>query len=707
MDEENDRITMYPSLGRTEPKPISLRLSNVRHACWIEKKLALFVTEAKFGVVYVFEPCTSSTKADSSWEMLHWLYTFVLTSSLTNKVTVCDPGMQSEHTDVKVDLTPDELDDETDDAAGGGDTGAGESIFAELTQMIDTSFNAKQGEAPSPSPSILGIPVAQGDLDSTQLVLPQVFADDSKCLAHANGNIWSSSGKRSAADIDAGSARESLISEYSQRVVAAEARAAAAECKVLTSALENEVLKRQLAEVRTGVSSLASEISTALLELFDSGGIVPGRGHAGAIISLARRSRTYAQGGMVVATAATDGVTAETSQGRDFWAESAPSTPSLRPPKTKTESRVLHHSSATSSPNPQERATSASAIKPTNTPDKFFAAGAATIGNDGAVSPLITGFTATNAAVPQSEQRRQPHSPPHGGGTERIVNIVFEKSANGLGFSVAGGSDVPVAPGDEGIYGRLRLRSRSCSFSASLLVDTTDLIQPHLPPHSVTAVIPGGAAFNDGRLLVGDCILEANFQSLDGITHDAATAILRSVDKSLSIVVSRLDFPSQFERQLEVRLQLSDKPPGLGLGVAGGRDAPVAPGDTGIYVTTLAAGGEAEKEGRLRIGDRIIAANGRPLATLTHEEVIRILAGEGHDNCGVAELALIVARPAGPTPSPGMSAIENSALNNGSIALGHSTLVSAIKKTGVCDSPSHKRAYSCTMVPCFFAVSAF
>lgn len=48
---------------------------------------------------------------------------------------------------------------------------------------------------------------------------------------------------------------------------------------------------------------------------------------------------------------------------------------------------------------------------------------------------------------------------------------------------------------------------------------------------------------------------------------------------------------------------------GLGFTVAGGIDDQVFPGDTGVFITKIVEGGLAATDGRLALGDRIIAVS--------------------------------------------------------------------------------------------------
>lgn len=49
------------------------------------------------------------------------------------------------------------------------------------------------------------------------------------------------------------------------------------------------------------------------------------------------------------------------------------------------------------------------------------------------------------------------------------------------------------------------------------------------------------------------------------------------------------------------------KPPGLGFSIAGGLGNQHVPGDNSIYVTKIIEGGAAHRDGRLQIGDKILA----------------------------------------------------------------------------------------------------
>jgi len=69
---------------------------------------------------------------------------------------------------------------------------------------------------------------------------------------------------------------------------------------------------------------------------------------------------------------------------------------------------------------------------------------------------------------------------------------------------------------------------------------------------------------------------------------------------------------------------------GLGFSIAGGIGNQHIPGDNGIYITKIMDGGAAQVDGRLLVGDKLIAVKNtllgdRNLENVTHEEAVRTL----------------------------------------------------------------------------------
>uniref|UniRef100_A0A3B5KPW1 PDZ domain-containing protein n=1 Tax=Xiphophorus couchianus TaxID=32473 RepID=A0A3B5KPW1_9TELE len=77
------------------------------------------------------------------------------------------------------------------------------------------------------------------------------------------------------------------------------------------------------------------------------------------------------------------------------------------------------------------------------------------------------------------------------------------------------------------------------------------------------------------------------------------------------------------EKMMEIKLVKGPK--GLGFSIAGGVGNQHIPGDNSIYVTKIIEGGAAQKDGRLQIGDKLLAVNSVCLEEVTHEHAVTAL----------------------------------------------------------------------------------
>uniref|UniRef100_A0A4W4FCH0 Disks large homolog 1 n=1 Tax=Electrophorus electricus TaxID=8005 RepID=A0A4W4FCH0_ELEEL len=160
---------------------------------------------------------------------------------------------------------------------------------------------------------------------------------------------------------------------------------------------------------------------------------------------------------------------------------------------------------------------------------------------------------------------------------------------SGLGFSIAGGTDNPHIGEDPSIF--------------------------------ITKVIPGGAAAQDGRLRVNDVILRVNEVDVRDVTHSKAVEALKEAGSLVRLYVRRRKSVS--EKIVEIKLVKGPK--GLGFSIAGGVGNQHIPGDNSIYVTKIIEGGAAHKDGRLQIGDKLLAVNSTCLEEVTHEQAVTAL----------------------------------------------------------------------------------
>ncbi|KAG7208140.1 hypothetical protein KM043_009708 [Ampulex compressa] len=197
--------------------------------------------------------------------------------------------------------------------------------------------------------------------------------------------------------------------------------------------------------------------------------------------------------------------------------------------------------------------------------------------------------------------------------------IVLERGGAGLGFSIAGGTDNPHFGNDTAIY--------------------------------ITKLIPGGAASADGRLRVNDTILQVNDVSVVDVPHAAAVDALKRAGNTVKLYVRR----RRHTQLMEIELIKGNK--GLGFSIAGGIGNQHIPGDNGIYVTKIMEGGAAQVDGRLVVGDKLVAVRNalqgdKNLENVTHEEAVATLKATQD------RVVLLVAKPETgiiPPPPPPMA----------------------------------------------------
>ncbi|XP_026201229.1 discs large homolog 1-like protein isoform X5 [Anabas testudineus] len=183
-------------------------------------------------------------------------------------------------------------------------------------------------------------------------------------------------------------------------------------------------------------------------------------------------------------------------------------------------------------------------------------------------------------------------TPPYVNGTEadyEYEEITLERGNSGLGFSIAGGTDNPHIGEDPSIF--------------------------------ITKIIPGGAAAQNGRLRVNDCIVRVNDTDVREVTHSGAVEALKEAGGLVRLCIRRRR--SITERIMDIKLVKGPK--GLGFSIAGGVGNQHVPGDNSIYVTKIIEGGAAHKDGRLQIGDKLVAVNNSCLEEVTHEEAVAAL----------------------------------------------------------------------------------
>lgn len=66
-------------------------------------------------------------------------------------------------------------------------------------------------------------------------------------------------------------------------------------------------------------------------------------------------------------------------------------------------------------------------------------------------------------------------------------------------------------------------------------------------------------------------------------------------------------------------------------GLGGQRGNPVDPADEGVFISKINSSGTARRDGRLRVGMRILEVNGVSLLGASHQEAVDVLRSAGKD----------------------------------------------------------------------------
>ncbi|XP_051572303.1 protein scribble homolog isoform X1 [Myxocyprinus asiaticus] len=244
---------------------------------------------------------------------------------------------------------------------------------------------------------------------------------------------------------------------------------------------------------------------------------------------------------------------------------------------------------------------------------------------------LLTGTSPTITLVVERDQasagggspRTRPHSPPppepsdspdqEEGGDELLGNhlscpmedeypieeVTLIKAGGPLGLSIVGGSDHashPFGVNEPGVF--------------------------------ISKVIPNGLSSQSG-LRVGDRILEVNSIDLRHATHQEAVRALLSNKQEICMLVRRDPSPPGMQ-EIVIYKQPGEK---LGISIRGGAKGhagnPFDPTDEGIFISKVSSSGAAARDGRLRVGMRILEVGNNSLLGMTHTEAVRVLRAAG------------------------------------------------------------------------------
>ncbi|KZS11124.1 Lap4 protein [Daphnia magna] len=200
-----------------------------------------------------------------------------------------------------------------------------------------------------------------------------------------------------------------------------------------------------------------------------------------------------------------------------------------------------------------------------------------------------------------------------------IEDVILQKGAGPLGLSIVGGNDhscVPFGADDPGVF--------------------------------ISKVIPEGVAAKTMRLRIGDRILKVNGRDVSKASHQDAVQALMEPTAELILTVQH-DPPPKGLQELTIYRNEGEK---LGMNIKGGLRGhpgnPLDKHDEGVFISKINHGGAARRDGRLKVGMRLLEVNGISLLGASHQEsvnslrtcgdVIHLLICDGYDAAEVERL---------------------------------------------------------------------
>uniref|UniRef100_A0A8C1PK71 Multiple PDZ domain crumbs cell polarity complex component n=1 Tax=Cyprinus carpio TaxID=7962 RepID=A0A8C1PK71_CYPCA len=158
----------------------------------------------------------------------------------------------------------------------------------------------------------------------------------------------------------------------------------------------------------------------------------------------------------------------------------------------------------------------------------------------------------------------------------------------------------------------------------------------------VKTILPGGIADQDGRLRSGDHVLRIGDTDLFGLSSEQVAQVLKQCGNRVRLLISRgtaddapptpVTLPTVTEQQEEEQgsfnVSLTKNAQGLGITIAGYvGDKTSEP--SGIFVKSISRDSAVEQDGRIRVGDQIIAVSYFTKKGYTNQQAVEVLRHTG------------------------------------------------------------------------------
>ncbi|XP_023710094.1 protein lap4 isoform X4 [Cryptotermes secundus] len=186
--------------------------------------------------------------------------------------------------------------------------------------------------------------------------------------------------------------------------------------------------------------------------------------------------------------------------------------------------------------------------------------------------------------------------------SEPVQEVTLVKEGGSLGFSIIGGIDhscMPFGASEPGIF--------------------------------ISHVVPGGIAARSGKLRMGDRILKVNGEDVTKSSHQEAVQKLLKPGDEIVLTIQHDPLPEGYQELRIVKAE-GEK---LGMHIKGGlrghRGNPLDRTDEGVFISKINSGGAAKRDGRLKVGMRLLEVNGVSLLGASHQEAVNVLRNSGNE----------------------------------------------------------------------------
>ncbi|XP_042216438.1 protein lap4-like isoform X3 [Homarus americanus] len=214
----------------------------------------------------------------------------------------------------------------------------------------------------------------------------------------------------------------------------------------------------------------------------------------------------------------------------------------------------------------------------------------------GKVTETVTKSLLTETVVTRITDNKLGHVP------LVVEEVVLYKDGGPLGLSIIGGSDhfcVPfgTSADDPGVY--------------------------------ISKITAGGAAHKTGKLRMGDRILAVNGTDMTGASHQEAVMALLNPPNEIVLSIRHDPQPKGLKEVIIKKLAGERLGMNIKGGVQGSPGNPLDKSDEGVFLSKINSNGAVHRDGRLKVGQRVLEVNEHSLLGISHEEAVNIMRTAG------------------------------------------------------------------------------